>query len=365
MVRPKTTIFMPRSPRSCRGPCRPSRRHDERRDRGGADLEAADSRRVDRPRKAQSAALMTSQWLTSDDAVVRVTSRRAPRGRRTMRSCASSIVSPPGGRVDGARRGSRPPNRGSAASSSKRRPVQSPKSISFSASPTCTDSPSRSRDRLGGLARALERARVARPRSLLAARRSREPSRLRPPVSVQASRPACGRRGCRRPGRARRGGRDKGSSPPQWTPRGSSSPAMKRSGALARLVIGELLRRRLHEVARRPDQRAADAAVERELGAAHRVDDDAGGVRANPTPRASARRSAARRRRSCPPGGYRPTCGRSATARSRSGRHGRRSAASGTSSWLVTAWVFEIFFDSSRSRSSMFWKSVLPPKLSW
>jgi hypothetical protein len=37
----------------------------------------------------------------------------------------------------------------------------------------------------------------------------------------------------------------------------------------------------------------------------------------------------------------------------------------GMSSWLVTAWVLEIFFDSSRSRSSMFWKSVLPPKLSW
>ena len=30
----------------------------------------------------------------------------------------------------------------------------------------------------------------------------------------------------------------------------------------------------------------------------------------------------------------------------------------------VTALVFEIFFDSSRSRSSMFRKSVLPPKLS-
>ena len=29
------------------------------------------------------------------------------------------------------------------------------------------------------------------------------------------------------------------------------------------------------------------------------------------------------------------------------------------------ALVFEIFFDSSRSRSSMFMKSELPPKFSW
>ena len=35
------------------------------------------------------------------------------------------------------------------------------------------------------------------------------------------------------------------------------------------------------------------------------------------------------------------------------------------SSWLVTAWVLEIFLDSSRSRSSMFMKSMLPPTLSW
>ena len=34
-------------------------------------------------------------------------------------------------------------------------------------------------------------------------------------------------------------------------------------------------------------------------------------------------------------------------------------------SWLVTARVFDSFFDSSRSRSSMLRKSVLPPKLSW
>jgi hypothetical protein len=38
------------------------------------------------------------------------------------------------------------------------------------------------------------------------------------------------------------------------------------------------------------------------------------------------------------------------------------SKTSGTSSWLVTARVLDSFFDSSRSRSSMFLKSALPPK---
>ena len=41
------------------------------------------------------------------------------------------------------------------------------------------------------------------------------------------------------------------------------------------------------------------------------------------------------------------------------------SAAMPLSIWLVTDWVFEIFFDSRRSRSSMFLKSMLPPTLSW
>ena len=45
-----------------------------------------------------------------------------------------------------------------------------------------------------------------------------------------------------------------------------------------RFVVVVLHRRRLHEVRRRAEQRAADAAVERELGAAHRVDDHAGRV---------------------------------------------------------------------------------------
>ena len=85
-----------------------------------------------------------------------------------------------------------------------------------------------SRDRLGGSRSRARAGSRTRPRcfSPRGAARSRPPAVVRP---VQASRPACGRRGCRRPGRARRGGRDKGSSPPQWTPRGSSSPAMKRA----------------------------------------------------------------------------------------------------------------------------------------
>src|SRR4051812_21772762 len=50
-------------------------------------------------------------------------------------------------------------------------------------------------------------------------------------------------------------------------------------GAPSRLGVGVLARGRLHEVARRPVERAADAAVERQLGAAHRIDDDASRVR--------------------------------------------------------------------------------------
>src|SRR5436190_48948 len=46
----------------------------------------------------------------------------------------------------------------------------------------------------------------------------------------------------------------------------------------AALLVGELDRRRLHEVRRHRDQRATDAAVLGDLGRADRVDDDAGGV---------------------------------------------------------------------------------------
>ena len=41
------------------------------------------------------------------------------------------------------------------------------------------------------------------------------------------------------------------------------------------------------------------------------------------------------------------------------------SAAMPWSIWLVTDWVLQIFFDARRSRSSMFLKSMLPPKFSW
>ena len=33
--------------------------------------------------------------------------------------------------------------------------------------------------------------------------------------------------------------------------------------------------------------------------------------------------------------------------------------------WLVTDWVFDFFLDFSRDRSSMFMKSMFPPKFSW
>src|SRR5262245_28647183 len=45
-------------------------------------------------------------------------------------------------------------------------------------------------------------------------------------------------------------------------------------GVRARLVIGPLVLRRLHEVRRGPVELSADAVVERELAAAHGVDDD-------------------------------------------------------------------------------------------
>src|SRR5215472_1647727 len=52
--------------------------------------------------------------------------------------------------------------------------------------------------------------------------------------------------------------------------------------ALARLVVGELKRWRFHVVAAWADQRPADAAIERELGAADRIDDHTGGIRRIP-----------------------------------------------------------------------------------
>src|SRR5262247_1064973 len=52
----------------------------------------------------------------------------------------------------------------------------------------------------------------------------------------------------------------------------------ERLEAVAGHVVVDLGGRRLHEVLARRVDRAADAPVERQLGAAHRVDDDAGGV---------------------------------------------------------------------------------------
>src|SRR5438093_5865742 len=49
--------------------------------------------------------------------------------------------------------------------------------------------------------------------------------------------------------------------------------------AVARVVVMDLPRWRLHEVRRRSHDRAAQAAVERELAATDRVDDDARAVR--------------------------------------------------------------------------------------
>ena len=51
---------------------------------------------------------------------------------------------------------------------------------------------------------------------------------------------------------------------------------------VVRLVVRELLRRRLHQVRARPFERAADAVVERELREPHRVDHDPGRVRRVP-----------------------------------------------------------------------------------
>src|SRR4051794_31171424 len=53
-------------------------------------------------------------------------------------------------------------------------------------------------------------------------------------------------------------------------------------GQLARHVIGKLLWRRFHEITARPGDGAADAAIEREFRAAHRVDHDTRRVRRVP-----------------------------------------------------------------------------------
>ncbi len=129
--------------------------------------------------------------------------------------------------------------------------------------------------------------------------------------------------------------------------------AMNVLGRLARQVVRALVVRRLHEVRGRTVELPGDAVVEGELDAADRVDDDAGGVRGVPDLELElgGQRDVAERRR--PRAGCGPTCGRSATARSPTGRRGRLSGASSSSRIEVTALVLEIFLDSRRSRSSM------------
>lgn len=56
----------------------------------------------------------------------------------------------------------------------------------------------------------------------------------------------------------------------------------KSFGPLPCLVVGILLRRRLHEVTGRSYERSANGSIARQLGASNRIDDDAGGVRRIP-----------------------------------------------------------------------------------
>src|SRR3546814_3877475 len=61
-------------------------------------------------------------------------------------------------------------------------------------------------------------------------------------------------------------------------PSGEFFAAYEGFGSPPSFVVGELLRRRLHEIARRTVQGAADATIQRELGATHGIDDDAGRI---------------------------------------------------------------------------------------
>src|SRR5438105_13320472 len=82
----------------------------------------------------------------------------------------------------------------------------------------------------------------------------------------------------------------RGADGPTPLGRGSAERLLTRTAldvflhAFARLVIRDLARRRLHEIGRRRDDRAAEAPVEGELAAAYCVDDDAGAVRRGPDP---------------------------------------------------------------------------------
>src|SRR5258705_2911250 len=58
----------------------------------------------------------------------------------------------------------------------------------------------------------------------------------------------------------------------------------KRFGARMRVVIGKLLRRRLHKITRGSNERAADTAIQRQLGAADCLDHDPRRITGIPTP---------------------------------------------------------------------------------
>ena len=134
-------------------------------------------------------------------------------------------------------------------------------------------------------------------------------------------------------------------------------------GRLAGLVVGPLVVRRLHEVRARAVELAADAVVERELAAADGVDDDAGRVGRVPHLELELQVQRHVAERLALDADVRPLAVGEP-------RHVVRRAdvdvVGGSSCPMidVTAFVLEIFLDSSRSRSSMLKKSMLPPTLS-
>src|SRR5919112_2111349 len=188
------------------------------------------------------------------------------------------MVSPPGARAT-LRAEFHNVQRGSSRNSSKGFPVHAPTSISLTASATSTPSPkcraigsAVSRARSRGLAcTAATVSRDSRAASLSACARPSAPS-FTPGMRPHSALPT----------RSWAAWRTRNNVVTAASVMGLAIPGDETERALARLRVGELLRRRLHEVARRPDERAADAAVLRELGAAHRVDHDPCGIRRIP-----------------------------------------------------------------------------------
>ena len=204
------------------------------------------------PRKPARTALMTSPWPTSTT----LPSGWSFRARRTSPSAlawASAIDSPPGGRasprVSFQRRQS-----GSGRSASKPRPVHSPKSISRSASLIRRGSPRRP-----AMGSAVSRARwrgLVRTASIPGAgEATRQRLRLSSPRFAQAD--------------ARHAAAQHvvhavmGGVPHEENGRGHGAVAAsiltrhEAQRAFTRFFVGELLGRRLHEPARRPDEGAA------------------------------------------------------------------------------------------------------------